>query len=140
MFQPLDEAGRKLTEEMVGDAQTWFLGLVANRRKLDPSSIPGLAQGRIFSGRQAVGFKLVDALGSETDAVTWMESTRGVRKGLRIVDWKVGGSTASGFFSSVAQRFLGLSMDGWLQNVADSPHFSALQLDGLVSVWHRPQN
>ena len=65
MFAPLDEQGRRLTEEMVAESQRWFVGLVSDRRKIDPASVPGLTQGRIFSGRQAVESKLVDVSLSE---------------------------------------------------------------------------
>ena len=35
-FQPIDERGRAVTEEMVQDAKVWFLDLVGDRRKIEP--------------------------------------------------------------------------------------------------------
>ncbi|MCG8649680.1 MAG: signal peptide peptidase SppA, partial [Pirellulales bacterium] len=52
-FRPIDEAGRELAREMVADSERWFRELVASRRNVDPTAIPGLTDGRIYSGRQA---------------------------------------------------------------------------------------
>ena len=41
------------------------------------SSVPGLTDGRIYSGRQAVELKLVDEIGDERAAMTWL--TRSAR-------------------------------------------------------------
>ena len=49
------------------EAKVWFVDLVAKRRKIEPASVPGLTDGRIYSGRQAVEFKLVDEIGDEKD-------------------------------------------------------------------------
>ena len=62
-FEPIDERARAMTAEMVDDAMAWFLGLVSERRDIEPSSVPGLTDGRIYSGRQAVKLKLVDQIG-----------------------------------------------------------------------------
>ena len=64
-FQPIDEAGRRLSEEMVGEAQKWFVDLVAKRRAIKPDQVPGLTDGRVFSGRQARRLKLIDQIGGE---------------------------------------------------------------------------
>ena len=64
-FEPTDEKARALAEEMVQEAKVWFVDLVADRRKIEPSAVPGLTDGRIYSGRQAVEFKLVDQIGDE---------------------------------------------------------------------------
>ena len=83
-FEPTDEAARAVTEEMVEDAKVWFVGLVKTRREIEPDSVPGLTDGRIYSGRQAVEYKLVDQIGDERAARAWLAKERGVPKGLRI--------------------------------------------------------
>ena len=87
-FQPLDEAGRATAEQMVAELQRWFVGLVASRRGIDTRNVAGLEQGRVFSGREALGHKLVDEIGGETEAVAWLVDKRSVPKGLKIIDWK----------------------------------------------------
>lgn len=142
-FQPLDEAGRKLAEEMVADSQKWFLGLVASRRKIDPATVPGLTQGRIFSGRQAFEAKLVDALGSEIEAVKWLEEQRGLTKDLAIVDWKPKRESPYGFLGTLTLGLRDLFWPGASTIASElgfGPAVERLRLDGLVSVWHAPAN
>ncbi|KAB2848275.1 MAG: signal peptide peptidase SppA [Hyphomicrobiaceae bacterium] len=142
-FQPLDEAGRRLAEEMVADSQRWFLRLVSDRRKIDPAAVPGLTQGRIFTGRQALDAKLVDALGSEIEAVKWLEEQRGLTKDLAIVDWKPKQESPFGFLGTLSIGLRDLFWPGADRIAGElglGPVVARLRLDGLVSVWHAPAN
>jgi protease IV len=135
-FEPTDERGRAVTEEMVQDAKVWFLGLVSDRRKIEPSSVPGLTDGRIYSGRQAVELKLVDQIGDEKAAMSWLTKERKVPAGLKIVDWRPTQESAGLFgwlFQSLAAS-IGLSAER-IAGLAGQIS-ATLKLDGLVSVWH----
>jgi protease-4 len=139
-FEPIDEKGRALTEEMVQESKAWFVGLVAKRRSISPDSVPGLTDGRIYSGRQAVELKLVDEIGDEKAAMTWLTEKRNIASGLKIVDWKPK-EESSGllgwFFKSVASSF-GLPAEkiaSLTGQISDT-----LKLDGLISVWHPASN
>src|SRR5690606_20120634 len=94
-FQPMDETGRALAENMIAESHQWFLDLVRTRRQVATNSIPGLEQGRVFSGREALQHKLIDEIGGETEAIRWLEE-RGVEKGLNVVDWKERSGTSWG--------------------------------------------
>jgi protease-4 len=139
-FEPIDERTRQVTEEMVQDAKVWFVDLVAKRRDITPDQIPGLTEGRIYSGRQAVEFKLADEIGDEKAAVNWLTKQRKVPSGLKIVDWKPK-EESSGLFGWLVQSVAGLIG-------VDAAHFAGiarqisatLKLDGLVSVWHPASN
>ena len=74
-FEPLDDASRKVAEGMVNDGFKWFVGLVETRRSVKAADIPGLLDGRIFSGREALQVKLVDQIGGEEEAVKWLKET-----------------------------------------------------------------
>jgi protease-4 len=139
-FGPTDERGRAVTEEMVQDAKVWFLGLVSDRRKIEPSSVPGLTDGRIYSGRQAVELKLVDQIGDERAAMSWLTKEGKVPAGLKIVDWKPTQESAGLFgwlFQSLAAS-IGLSAER-IAGIAGQIS-ATLKLDGLVSVWHPVAN
>jgi protease-4 len=139
-FRPIDERGRAVTEEMVQDAKVWFLGLVSDRRKIEPSSVPGLTDGRIYSGRQAVELKLVDQIGDERAAMSWLTKEGKVPAGLKIVDWKSTQESAGLFgwlFQSLAAS-IGLSAER-IAGIAGQIS-ATLKLDGLVSVWHPVAN
>ena len=138
-FQPLDEAGKAAAEQMVADSQKWFLGLVASRRNIDTRSVAGLEQGRIFSGREALTYKLIDEIGGEAEAVQWLEQKRDVPKGLKIVDWKPqrrSDWTLVGASAAVIGYLFGDRIGGEIAQLLSNDHtFGTMQLDGLVSVW-----
>lgn len=142
-FQPVDENARAVTERMVMETQRWFLGLVTSRRGVDTKTIDGLEQGRVFTGREALTFKLVDQIGGEAEAVAWMEETRNVPKKLRIVDWKPQRESDWGVgrlsLTGLAQAFGAGLGQGFADTVGQlssaDPTIARLRLDGLVSVW-----
>ncbi len=139
-FQPIDEQGRAVTEDMVQDAKVWFFDLVSDRRKIEPRSVPGLTDGRIYSGRQAVELKLVDQIGDERAAMSWLTKEGKVPAGLKIVDWKPIQESAGLFgwlFQSLAGS-IGLSAER-IAGIAGQIS-ATLKLDGLVSVWHPAGN
>ncbi len=134
-FKPADEAGRQLAQEMVSESHQWFLKLVKDRRKLEPSSVPGLVDGRIYSGRQALTHKLIDKVGGETEALVWLRSKHKVSSTLEIKDWKVQEIETYGLFSYFGMKLaekLGVPTNIFNKNVG----LELLRLDGLVSVWH----
>ncbi len=140
-FQPLDEAGRQVTETMIAEGQQWFLGLVRDRRQVNTAAIPGLEQGRVFSGREAVTYKLIDEIGGEQEAVRWLEG-RGVQKDLRIVDWKVGGRdwAWSGALAGIVRLLTGQIGGELATLLAKDGPLGSFALDGLVSVWQPSRN
>jgi protease-4 len=139
-FEPTDERARAVTEEMVQDAKVWFVDLVSDRRKIAAGSVPGLTDGRIYSGRQAVALNLVDQIGDEKAAMTWLTKERQVPAGLKIVDWRPAQESAGLFgwlFQSLAAA-IGLSVER-IAGIAGQIS-ATLKLDGLVSVWHPAAN
>lgn len=134
-FQPLDPAGKEAAERMVAESMDWFRTLVATRRGIDTSAVPGLVQGRIFSGREALGHKLVDQIGGEAEVLKWLQESRNVSKTLKVVDWRPKRVDDWGVLGMLGRALAGsLGFDvGRL--VSDDPRLGALMLDGLVSIW-----
>ena len=121
-----------------GRAVQHAIGHSAKRRAIDPEAVPGLTEGRIYSGRQAVTFKLVDQVGDERQAVDWLRSERKIGKGLSIVDWKPradSGGPFSWLFGSVASIF-GVPVEKIASLLGEVS--ASLKLDGMVSLWHPP--
>ena len=140
-FQPLDPAGRETAEKMVTESMRWFRGLVANRRSIDTSIVPGLEQGRVFSGREALEYKLVDQIGGEPEVTKWLVEKRGISKDLKVVDWKPKAVESWGVLGVLGRMLLkasGLDLNfmAWIES---DPRMGTLALDGLVSVW-QPTN
>jgi len=138
-FQPLDEAGKAVAEQMVAESKRWFVGLVASRRGVDTSAIAGLEQGRVFSGREALNHRLVDLIGGEAEAVRYLEEKRNLPKDLNVIDWKPKRENSWSLLSiatEALQRLAGAHATGELARVLMSDQaLGRLRLDGLVSVW-----
>lgn len=142
-FQPTDEASKEVAQEMIAESFRWFANLVAERRGIDPAAVPGLTQGRIYSGREALGHKLVDRIGGEDEARRWLEETRGVTKELRIVDWRPSREPAWGFFGDAAMalaQWIGGPLGEVATRLMNARALATLQLDGLVAVWQPLEN
>ncbi|MBU2583525.1 MAG: signal peptide peptidase SppA [Alphaproteobacteria bacterium] len=126
------------TEEMIEDSFSWFRNLVETRRGINISDIPGLREGRIFSGRQAKGHRLVDQIGGEREVRAWLETQRGIEADLKIVDWRPADPGAWGFSAMAAGIARSIAVGGaaGFAEALTSAGNSLLSLDGLVSVWH----
>jgi protease-4 len=138
-FQPLDDAGRSVAEQMVAESKRWFVGLVGSRRNIDTGTVPGLEQGRVFSGREALASRLIDEVGGEAEAVRYLEEKRNLPKGLKVIDWKPKRESDWGLLSlslSALGGLLGERIAGEIAHLFDSDRtLGSLRLDGLVSVW-----
>jgi len=67
--RPLTPAERDLLQGVVDDVHDQFVQDVAEARRLPKDEVRALADGRVFSGRQALQLRLVDELGGLQDAV-----------------------------------------------------------------------
>jgi len=60
---------RRILQALLDDVYDQFVTAVAEGRSLDPQVVRGFAEGRIYSGRQAQGLKMVDELGGLEEAI-----------------------------------------------------------------------
>ncbi|WP_163265040.1 signal peptide peptidase SppA [Chelativorans alearense] len=134
-FNATTEEERAMLRAMVLDSYDWFIGLVTDRRPLSRGEVTALADGSVFTGRQALDRKLVDALGGKREAKEWLVE-RGVDENLEIVEWKAETSGGSLFFSEAAgawlARMLGVPQQGGILSLLGAER---IFLDGLLSVW-----
>lgn len=135
-FHPPSDETKAMIRSMIMDSYDWFVDLVADRRKLPRDEVLKLADGSVFTGRQALKNKLVDSLGGEDDIRAYL-ATRGLDKKIPIVDWKAPPRRSAWFipgaFSGVAKL---LGYDQFV-NTDDLQKLLSekLFLDGLLSVW-----
>ncbi len=86
----------QLIQDLVMETYDQFLSIVANERKLDKEYLRnGIADGRIFSGKQALAVKLVDGLGTLDDAIAYARTKSKVSEGARVIDYQVPFSLSS---------------------------------------------
>ena len=122
-LEPLTEEGREATRALVMDTFNQFIDMVAERRQLPRDTVVQLADGRVYSGRQAAENKLIDALGGESEARDWLADQRDIPRNTPVREIEV---------ERKRQGWLGMA-----RSLAGKTLFSErLTLDGLVSLWH----
>jgi protease-4 len=138
-FRPASEEAKAVIQGVIKDSFDWFVGIVAERRKLAPADALTLADGRIYTGQQALAVNLIDEIGGEEAAITWL-GTKNVDPRLPVRDWepKRSGRGPFSFASAVAAwiaQQLGLAPGLVPDGVLDRILPENLKLDGLKSVW-----
>ena len=123
---PLSEAGRAVLRGLVDDMYDQFVTIVARGRHMDPARVRELGDGRAYTGRQALALGLVDAIGGEADARAWLESDKGLTKGLPVRDIERPG---------LAGRAFGDALQDGLASIVKTVLFQGLKLDGAWALW-----
>jgi protease-4 len=137
-YEQTSPEARAALAMLVKDSFDWFKGLVRERRQLEGSALDQVTDGRVFTGRQALDLKLIDQIGSEAEAIAWLEQDKKIDAHLPIRDWKrrrnLEGLGLLGLGSALAEA-AGLSdLAHWLQKSEQIQRASVL--DGLMSIWH----
>ncbi|MDU3130820.1 MAG: signal peptide peptidase SppA, partial [Bradyrhizobium sp.] len=78
-YEPTSPEARAALDALVKDSYAWFRGLVKDRRGMDDALLEKVADGRVFTGRQAIELKLIDELGDEKTAVAWLVANKNVK-------------------------------------------------------------
>jgi len=121
-LEPFTEDARQATRAVVMDMYDMFVDMVADRRGLQRDRALALADGRIYTGRQALAAGLVDGIGGEDAARRWLESAHAIEAGLPVRDVKI---------ETDDEGWLGMT-----RSLVGKTLFSErLTLDGLISVW-----
>ncbi len=108
-----------------------------DRRHMSDSELAAVSDGRVFTARQGLPLKLIDAFGGELEAVAWLESERGVTKGLPVREWKKPSAVNNLGIFSLAGRIagaLGVPQAADLVARAENTR-DAAALDGLLAIW-----
>jgi len=139
-FEPTSPEARAAIEAIVLDSYAWFKGLVQDRRQLDDAQLARVADGRVFTGRQAVALKLVDSLGNEKTALAWLEKEKKVPAGTPVRDVSL--SPRFSEFSVLhlaAWTFQAVGLSAVAQRIEEWGAVQAIErlnLDGLLALWH----
>jgi protease IV len=142
-YEPTSPEARAAIDSLVKDSYSWFRGLVADRRRLDEALLQKVSDGRVFTGRQAVELKLVDALGDEQTAVDWLAKEKGIDPKTPVRDYRLNPRLGDLPFLHVAAAavFDAVGLGTLAQRVKEWGAIQAverLNLDGLLALWHPP--
>lgn len=77
LMRPFDQDETRSMQEYVDDIYTSFVNLVAEGRNMTSDSVEEIAQGRVWTGADALKIGLVDELGTLEDAIAYAASLGG---------------------------------------------------------------
>jgi protease-4 len=108
---------------------------------MDDTLLEKVADGRVFTGRQAVDLRLVDQLGDEKTAIAWLVAQKGVKSDLPVRDYKLsprfGDLTFLRTAASITLDALGLSaIARQIEQAGVAQAVDRLSLDGMLALWH----
>jgi protease IV len=140
-FEPTSPEARAAIESIIKDSYAWFRGLVQDRRHLSDDELQAVADGRVFTGHQGIGLKLVDEIGDERAGIAWLAKEKKINDKLPVRDYQLhrrfgdlpflhaaaAAALQAAGFSKLAR---GIEELGALQAV------ERLNLDGLLALWH----
>jgi protease IV len=140
-FEPTSPEARAALESLVKDSYAWFRGLVKERRGMNDAQLEQVADGRVFTGRQAVELKLVDQLGDEKTAIAWLVAQKGVKADLPVRDYKLTPRFGDLTFlrAAAAATLDALGLSAIARQIEQSGMAQAVDrfgLDGMLALWH----
>ena len=145
-YEPTSPEARAALDSLVKDSYAWFRGLVKDRRGMDDATLQTVADGRVFTGRQAVGLKLIDQLGDEKTAVAWLVAQKKVGADTPVRDFKLaprfGDMTFLRASASVALDAIGLgALARQIERSGVTLAVVWLGLEGMRALWQpSPEN
>jgi protease-4 len=142
-FEPTSPEARAALEALVMDSYAWFRNMVKDRRKLDGTALEKVTDGRVFTGRQGLELKLIDALGNEKTAIEWLAKEKGIDADTPVRDFRMTPRFGDLPFLHVLMvetlEAVGLNaLARRLQDWGTIQAIERLNLDGLLALWHPP--
>jgi protease IV len=130
VVQPLSPEGRQMLQGVVADLFDQFVTMVADGRHMPVDRVRTLADGRPYTGRQALPLGLVDQIGDEHDAKAWLIRTQHLAATIPVVDLKV--EARRHWVRQITSGVLGVILgDEWAGSVVSQ----GVALDGAVAIW-----
>jgi protease-4 len=140
-FEPTSPEAKAALESIIKDSYAWFKGLVQDRRHLSDSELQTVSDGRVFTGHQAIGLKLIDELGDERAALAWLAKEKHVDAKLPVRDYELRGrfSDLPFLHASVVALLDATGLSTLARRLGDWGMIAEVErfnLDGLLALWH----
>jgi protease-4 len=85
-FREMSAPEKKLLQDVIDDVHSQFIHAVAEGRHMQEADVRAIADGRIFTGRQALDLKLVDQLGDLSDSIKVAGELVGIHGKPRVIE------------------------------------------------------
>ena len=106
-YKPLSQEARQLFQDMLNDVLSQFKAAIVQGRKLKPDVVDQYADGRIFTGAQAVKLGFADQVGSWDDARKLLGEMAGLGKDPEVFKGKKKRGVLEVFEEASESRFFG---------------------------------
>jgi protease-4 len=85
-FRDMTPQEKKLLQDVIDDVHSQFIEAIVEGRNLPIADVRAIADGRIFTGRQALNLKLVDQLGDLTDSIRIAGTLAGIKGKPQVIE------------------------------------------------------
>jgi protease-4 len=85
-FEPTTDEGKRTIEAAINDSYITFIDFIVKQRKLEKDKLLEIADGRIYTGNQAVDLNLIDEIGDQKTALNWLQKNKKIGENLAIKD------------------------------------------------------
>lgn len=85
-FRDMSAPEKKILQDVIDDVHNQFIKAVAEGRNMQEAEVRTIADGRIFTGRQALDLKLVDQLGDLADSIKVAGELVGIKGKPRVIE------------------------------------------------------
>ena len=140
-YEPTSPEATAALNAIIQDSYAWFKTLVQNRRHLTDAELAAVDDGRVFTGHQGLGLKLIDELGDERTALAWLGKEKHVDTKLPVRNYALASQFSDlAFLHAAATAMLdaaglnALAQRLGALNAADA--VEPFNLDGLLVLWH----
>ncbi len=106
MFRTMEPEEQQLLQDVLMDVYDQFVEAVSESRAMPVEEVKQYADGRIFSGRQALEYGFVDALGTQSDAIKRAAALGGIKGEPNVIRKKKRGFPFGSLAQSVAGQYL----------------------------------
>ena len=90
--EPMTDEQKAIFQGLVDESYEQFIGIIAEGRKMTVANVKALADGRIYTAKQALDNGLIDKIGTYEEAVADMKNTYDL-KGVEVEDFRSEAST-----------------------------------------------
>lgn len=87
-YRDMTAQEKKLLQDVIDDVHNQFIRAVAEGRNLPEADVRAIADGRIFTGQQALALKLVDQMGDLADSIRLAGRLAGIKGKPKVVEKK----------------------------------------------------
>lgn len=122
--RPITQEERDLLQTSIDSFYNAFVDMIVESRKLPRDEVLAIADGRVFSGRQALERKLIDSIGGEPEALEWLRKKRGIDPKLEVKDVEI---------KDKFDKFLDKISE--YAGIAPPSSLAWLKQHGLIAIW-----